>query len=402
MVWRSSIFHATLLAGMAAVDVPRMQEPYGTFREPTPHCPVLARREITRLLNQSDFGGWIMGETTCCFRFGSRSRRAELFDLVAELARRKTKQTDVKSQLWHIEGDMWLSHPVDLRPLHERPQMECTPDVFHYKGLPAGTLVVDFANKFVGGGCFARGFVQEEQMVLQCTDLAIRLRRHRELLDQYSAVSYEGVHIDSWWPRLDASKREELFSLSAVKPCDAEPCTVFAVDAPSMRKEDTYDRESIEMLARKVFLIFQAARISRCPLILSGLLGGGAFRNNRPLVLLLHLLLQRPDEEMKLRFHHPVFYGFTRGGDSSRMEQDILKHADALVARLRQRGVTTLGQALEELLSANLPLSHNDLDLVFRGQSPYTAPVFGSLGREEDLDADLEPLMEASTRTPSS
>ena len=46
------------------------------------------------------------------------------------------------------------------------------------------------------------------------------------------------------------------------------------------------------MLAKKVLLIFAAADRLNSPVVLSGLLGGGAYRNNRPLVLLLHLLLQ--------------------------------------------------------------------------------------------------------------
>ena len=42
------------------------------------------------------------------------------------------------------------------------------------------------------------------------------------------------------------------------------------------------------MLAKKVLLIFAAADRLNSPVVLSGLLGGGAYRNNRPLVLLLH------------------------------------------------------------------------------------------------------------------
>jgi hypothetical protein len=52
-----------------------------------------------------------------------------------------------------------------------------------------------------------------------------------------------------------------------------------------MRQLVTYSRQSLSYLVKKVLLIFCVAAHRRSPLILSGLLGGGAFRNNWPLVL---------------------------------------------------------------------------------------------------------------------
>jgi len=53
-------------------------------------------------------------------------------------------------------------------------------------------------------------------------------------------------------------------------------------------QQQSYEPPKLHMLAKKVTLIFAAAAELDSPMIFSGLLGGGAFRGNRPLVLLLH------------------------------------------------------------------------------------------------------------------
>ena len=58
----------------------------------------------------------------------------------------------------------------------------------------------------------------------------------------------------------------------------------------------------------KLVLVFAVAAERNSPEIFSGLLGGGAFRNNRPLVLLLHLLLQPIGDRRPITFHHPMFW----------------------------------------------------------------------------------------------
>jgi tRNA A37 N6-isopentenylltransferase MiaA len=226
-----------------------------------------------------------------------------------------------------------------------------------------GTLVVDFANKHVGGGCFSGGFVQEEQMVAQSVDFAVRLHKDRQSLSETQAMSYEGIHIDAWWPRDDAAKKERL-DVSAIQPCASNPLTILAVDAPKLGHKEarTYTRRQLEWLTRKILLIFSVAEDLQSPRILSGLLGGGAFRNNRPLILLLHLLLQPVDDRRPLLFHYPVFSTFC--SDSSEcLEQRILQYADAMLDKLRSSGVQTLRQALQRILELQLPLSNFDVDL---------------------------------------
>ena len=108
----------------------------------------------------------------------------------------------------------------------------------------------------------------------------------------------------------EAAKKERL-DPTAIVCCTSPPLTILAVDAPVTRQLVTYSRRSLSYLVKKVLLIFCVAAHRRSPLILSGLLSGGVFRNNWPFVLLLHLLLQPENLASKLRFHHPVFDSFS-------------------------------------------------------------------------------------------
>ena len=71
-----------------------------------------------------------------------------------------------------------------------------------------------------------------------------------------------------------------------------------------------YDSDSIQSLAAKIVLIFHAARSSGCPILCSGLLGGGAFRGNRPLTLMLHMLV-KTILPVPLQFHLVVMHSFS-------------------------------------------------------------------------------------------
>lgn len=208
-------------------------------------------------------------------------------------------------------------------------------------------------------------------MVCQSTDFATRLHLYRDVLEPNEVASYEGAHFDAWWPR-EAAARKGGLSPSAIQPCSSPPLTILAVDAPVMRGCGGYNEQQLQMLAKKIFLIFQVAEMLKCPRILSGLLGGGAFRGNRPLVLLLHLLLQpmmaEEEEESacQLHFHNPIFWSFS-GLDIPLLEDRVLTKADEMLERLRMSGVMTVRQALDELLTWNLPLNRGDADLETAG-----------------------------------
>merc|ERR1719343_976165 len=105
---------------------------------------------------------------------------------------------------------------------------------------------------------------------------------------------------------------KENLNLGCIQDKQSAPMTILAVDAPVMRHLRTYGKSELGMLAQKITLIYAAATELSAPMIFSGLLGGGAFRGNRPLVLLLHLLLQpRGGERPRpVQFFHPVFKSF--------------------------------------------------------------------------------------------
>lgn len=313
------------------------------------------RSEVEGLVAKPNFG------LRLCKRKGGN---ASVYDRVAQLAQGHNciKDTALESKLWSLRttSDEWLHLPVNLCRRCNRKYFQCSSDIYNYDGAAPGALIVDFANKHVGGGCFSTGFVQEEQMVMQSTDLAARLNRHRHKLTKYQGISYEGVYIDAWWPRSEAAKKGAL-NIAAIEPHISSPLTVFAVDAPVMRGKQ-YRQDTLRMLATKVLLIFAAAESLQSPQIFSGLLGGGAFRNNRPLVLLMHLLLQPACQARPLLFHHPIFWSFCGLGTET-LEHRILEQADAMMEALRKQGVSSLGDALESILSWNLPPSEYDLDL---------------------------------------
>ena len=86
------------------------------------------------------------------------------------------------------------------------------------------------------------------------------------------------------------------------------------------------------------------------------------------MVLLLHLLLQprrdvRPVLFHHPVFHHPVFWCFAVLPAQS-LEEIIVERADLMLEALRTTEVTTLGEAIAEILEWDLPLSQHDMDLL--------------------------------------
>jgi len=321
----------------------------------TKKCPRMERGAIARFVAEPKFGERL------CGRGGGIT--ASVYNQVARLAARKSQLKDraLESKLWSLSWQTkeWLGLPINLRRRCDRETFLCTADIYNYMGAPSDTLIVDFANRHIGGGCFGGGFVQEEQMVMQSTDFAIRLHAHRQTLSWHQGISYEGVYMDAWWPRAAAAKKARL-DLTDIQPHMSNPLTILAVDAPKMRS--SYRQDDLQMLAAKVLLVFAAAERLCSPQIFSGLLGGGAFRNNRPLILLLHLLLQPSSDTRPVMFHHPVFWSFSVLSMQT-LEANIVERADRMMEALRDQGVTTLGDALAVLLSWRLPLSEQDMDL---------------------------------------
>ena len=261
---------------------------------------------------------------------------------------------------------------VNLIERIRRPNFRCDKDVYRYDYDHTkwpNTLIVDFANKHVGGGCFGdKGFVQEEQMVAQSTDFAACLYYHRPMLDWYQCVEYQGVHMDAWWPRTAAAKRQEL-EFSDIRACHPKPLTILAVHAPQLSKRriahPTLDQ--IGHLAVQIAFIYGVAQERQSSQVFTGLLGGGAFRNNRPLILLLHMLLQPFEGGPEVVFHHPIFQVHSHDMKDEDLESGVLTAADVMLEKLTDemalKGQRSLFHALKAVVSWNLDSSHYDADL---------------------------------------
>ena len=174
---------------------------------PTDDCPILLRDEITALVTKQRFGERLCGQR-------AKRKQVQVYNKVAAIARPRgqEKLTDINSLVWTLEGShrAWLDLPVNLARRTDRENLCCSSKIYSYYDALAGTLVVDFANRRVGGGCFSGAFVQEEQLVMESADLATRLKTHRQILGWNQAISYEGVYMDAWWPRMQAAKKERI------------------------------------------------------------------------------------------------------------------------------------------------------------------------------------------------
>jgi len=282
-----------------------------------------------------------------------------IFDRLSYLARRNAdkKRTDVKRSKWSVEGEEWKLFPINLQPLkHRAESFQIRADVYRYHSAPEGSLIIDFANKHVGGGWLGYGFVQEEQMLAQSTDFAISLKSRPTWLWPNEVATYEGVHMDVWWSREEAHKKLGM-SLEAILPELSKQLVIVAADAPNFKgTSGGYDAHSLNMLAKKLYLCFAILYELNCPQMFTGLIGGGDFQGNRPLVLLLHLLLHT--EDRPVLFHNPIFCK-----DSHYLESKVAIRAEQMLDRLRMKGVRTLGEALQEILQWRVPLSRHDADL---------------------------------------
>ena len=332
----------------------------GIVKKPSSSWPKLTRKFIT-----STAQSWRYGKTMC----PGNVYKQKLFSYVASIAskRKDIKHGDIITEIWTVTGTAWKNQKVNLLPLADKGKkeiaaMDCVAEVYDYRNAAANTSAVDFANANVGGGCFGGGMVQEEQMICQSVDLQQRLRKSRPKLYHSQAASFQNVHFDVWWDR-DKAALKDYLKTADMENCHSPPVTVIAMDAPQMQSQWNYGVASMQMLVKKVLLIYEVARRQKSPMIYSGLLGGGAFRGNRPLILALHMILQRPDDHADVRFHYPVFDSASKTAKSHEMEVAILVMAENIVEVLRRKGMKYLYEAIQELTSMSLPTSHNNKDV---------------------------------------
>ena len=163
---------------------------------------------------------------------------------------------------------------------------------------------------------------------------------------------------------------KETFDVKNAISIETQPLTILAVDAPNLSKIGCYTEELVLCLAQRTSYIYQVGRKLNVPRILSGLLGGGDFRGTRPLIILLHLLLQPPGKTIPMMFHHPIFWRFSKLS-LPQLEKAMLKRAGEMLDSLRAKGVKNILEAVSEISSWNLPVSEGGRDIIL----PFPGPT---------------------------
>ena len=203
-------------------------------------------------------------------------------------------------------------------------------------------------------------------MVAQSWDLAATIH-HLSALGQGrmgadEVLSISGVTFDLSWGKTEAMQGLQMPVEAARRPRCAGPHTVVAVDAPDLKNTRRWSSPEAAMhqLAKKIYLLIRTTQeLGEGQTLLTGLLGGGAFRNNRPLVLLLHLLMQ---QDQRMIFHNTVFTSFSAASTQA-LEDRIEGQAAMWLARLRALEPATMRHALHIIAAWELPSSTDDGDL---------------------------------------
>ena len=202
-------------------------------------------------------------------------------------------------------------------------------------------------------------------MFAQSADLMIihsdrKIRHNGDYINEWQAMTFEGVHFDVHWGK-DACAPKIDMPPSAMRYRQSLAMTVIAVDAPYL-KANKYTYEEILMLARTIKMVYMVAIKLDCTMILSGLMGGGAYRGNRPLVLLLHLLLQPEGTQVPLVFHNAIMGSY--GAATARMaEARVVQLAEEWRQKLAEDNACTVEDVVRFVYEDKISTSHDDADI---------------------------------------
>lgn len=178
-----------------------------------------------------------------------------------------------------------------------------------------GTLQVDFANRFVGGGVLGRGCVQEEiRFVINPEMLVSKL--FTECLDKLETLVMIGCEQFSMY-RGYASSFEfagDIIDDTPLDKCRRKKCRVVAIDATnySYQRRQQYEKSSISRDLNKAFCGFARKDIAESIPVASGLWGCGAFGGD-PIRSILIQLMACAVNQRNLTI-------FTFGNDQVRMQ----------------------------------------------------------------------------------
>lgn len=348
-------------AGDDSAQGARMADAGGAFVWwPDAAVPRVSRGALEMAVRRRDYGEWLCGPG---------GPKKALFDRLAHLAGDggAGKCTDVHTRHWAPQGEAWEVSDACVAPVPELggdgaalEGLVVCESAYCLAGRRPGTVVVDFSASRMGGARFRARWAQEERMILSSSDLATRLGMHRPVVPATGLVTMEGAHfdVDLGWPRCpDAPLLEHM------GPQATGPFTVMAVTGPRMGGAAFHGRGAIMEMLGKVWLIRKVAMQLGAPVVLSGLLGGGAFRGNRCLALVAHRLVWKGRGGPPLVFHVPSPHSFS-SIPAEEVRGRICWIAGRMVDGLREAGVCTLRQAAGVMEGWWLPTSHYDWDVV--------------------------------------
>ena len=214
------------------------------------------------------------------------------------------------------------------------------------------------------------------------------------------AITYSNVTFDVWWNKSNTLAKEDI-DLNMILETTTKPMTIVAVAAPHMgfKPGTTYSRYQLQTMMKKVALIFLVADRRRSTVIMPGLFGGGAYRGNRPLTYVLHMVLHRPSAfkkivnratEKVLQFHYPM----QRVTQASSNDTLIVDKGNELLHAVRESKPkpANMQDLFHCLMKMRLRTSQHDADLI-----AVYKPV--DYSRDGDVN-DEAPTTKSSTTRP--
>ena len=177
-------------------------------------------------------------------------------------------------------------------------------------------------------------------------------------------VLYSGVYMDAHWDRIPVAQRLDV-SNDSIEAVYESQLSILAAHAPSMLRKERHDLHDLMHLAHQILLIMHVARVRQAPDLFTGLLGGGAFRGNRPLILVLHLLFEPyVGRRTTVKFHYPILS--SRSSTSTKvLEQKLLEKTCLILEDLQSSGLSSFGGVMSYLASQQFSVSEHDYDLIF-------------------------------------
>jgi hypothetical protein len=297
-----------------------------------------------------------------------------------------------------------LKHRPVLVTLDSRSDVIWSADAMPvHEGTPTD-MFVDFAGSSLGGGFRGamKTAVQEEQMFMQSVSLMCLADHVPTTIDSECPHLIEGVLFDQYWTTSAALDRDagRCMRMRTERKTQLEPVStnVLAIRAWSykdlvkaIRPESaaglTYSRADILAVLRQIQAMEEIADTRNYKHVFSGLLGAGAFRGNKPLIMALQVMAHPANSGRQLHLCCPV-KAYSMPNTTRKMLSEIVRDkASHIIRTVRSAGCSTWDDVVDLLAAWQLPFSQQDADLTHEYQ--VDAHYARSLARKA-LAGDVE------------